>query len=285
MKKHLFSFIILGIAFVQTSTAQTVTMAAGTGTTSPSNACLACPGSGWNNETNVTVLDGMPADVNLMQNAFCFQSTCYYSRSLLSSQFGFSIPGTATILGIEVNIVREGPAINTIRDTTVLISQNGILASSNYKSGTFWPATYANQLYGGPSDLWGLTWVPADINNPATAVRLGVYNTTASSVSGVNVDYVSMTVYYSTTTGIIESQTSSPNVFSLYPNPSENILNIKTDNNSKIEKVVVLDIAGRKVLEQKENTAQLNIQSLEKGIYQLIITTGGKNYSGKFIKD
>lgn len=284
MKKHLFSFIILGIAFIQSSIAQTVTMPAGTASTSPSNACLSCPGSGWNNETNVTVLDGMPADVNLMQNAFCFQSTCYYSRSLISSQFGFAIPGSATILGIEINILREAPAVNTIKDTTVILLMNGVTQSLNNKSLVSWPATYTSQVYGGPSNLWGLVWTPADINNPATALRLGVYNQSTVSVNGVNVDYVSMTVYYTNSLGIIESQTSSPSVFS-YPNPSADILNIEIKNNFKIDDVLVYDVSGRKVLEQKENAAQLNIQSLEKGIYQLLITSEGKSYPGKFVKE
>lgn len=47
----------------------------------------------------------------------------------------------------------------------------------------------------------------------------------------------------------------------------------------------MLDITGRKVLEQKENTSQINIQSLEQGMYQLQITSEGKNYSSKFIKE
>ncbi|HWY12449.1 MAG TPA: T9SS type A sorting domain-containing protein [Bacteroidia bacterium] len=285
MKKHLLT-LIMGIVFTQTLFAQTfMTMPTGTATTSPSNACLSCPGSGWNNEMNVTVSDGIAADVNLMKNAFCFQSTCYYSRSLVSSQFGFSIPGSATILGIEVNIIREAPAINTIMDTTVMLLMNGVTQSLNNKSSVSWPATYTNQVYGGPSNLWGLTWTPADINNPATAVRLGVYNQSTVSVSGVNVDFISMTVYYANPLGIIESQTSSPNVFSPYPNPSENILNIENISNRKIEMVTVFDIMGRKVLEQRENTSQVNVQSLEKGMYQLVIISNGKNYSWKFVKE
>ncbi len=240
MKKYLFSFILSGIVFVQISIAQTlVTMPPGTVVTSPSNACLSCPGSGWNNEMNAAILDGVPANVNLMQNAFCFQSTCYYSRSLVSSQFGFSIPGSSTILGIEVNITREGPSINTVKDTVVMLLMNGITSSSNYRSALSWPATYSNQVYGGSSDLWGLTWTPADINNPLTAVRLGVYNLSASSVSGVNVDFVSMTVYYANPLGIVESQTLNPNIFSNYPNPSTNILNIENISSKKIELVTV----------------------------------------------
>jgi hypothetical protein len=73
--------------------------------------------------------------------------------------------------------------------------------------------------------------------------------------------------------------------FSIYPNPATNSFNIKNINNKPIEAVIVFDIIGRKVLEQKENTSQINIESLEEGMYQLLITSEGKNYSSKFIKE
>ena len=71
--------------------------------------------------------------------------------------------------------------------------------------------------------------------------------------------------------------------YSIYPNPVSSTLNIKTD--ATIEGIVIMDVIGRKILEQNENTSQINIESLEQGMYQLIINSEGKKYSSKFIKD
>jgi outer membrane protein assembly factor BamB len=81
------------------------------------------------------------------------------------------------------------------------------------------------------------------------------------------------------------SQSTIESQIKIYPNPATNILNIESTYNSKLESVVVLDILGRKVLEQKGNKSQINIEVLEQGMYQLQITSEGKQYSSKFIKE
>lgn len=83
----------------------------------------------------------------------------------------------------------------------------------------------------------------------------------------------------------IEEINPNNNSYSVFPNPSTDFLNIKNTNNDKIYSVAVLDIIGRKVLEQKENTSKINIQSLEQGIYFLKIYSNEKIYSSKFIKE
>jgi hypothetical protein len=70
----------------------------------------------------------------------------------------------------------------------------------------------------------------------------------------------------------------------VYPNPATNILNIRTEGKS-IDSYLIMDVLGRKVLELKENTTQINIEGLPKGIYQLLITSEGKSYTSKFIKE
>lgn len=290
MKKYILSFIASAFVFIQTSVSQiSVTDDAGTAVTTPISACLSCPGSIWNNEPNVYIADGNPSDIDLMQNGFCFQSTCYYSRFLLCSQFGFSIPGTATILGIEINILRDAPAINIIKDTTVQLVKNGTTVSSNYRSAAYWPLTYTNQLYGGPADLWGLTWTPADINNPTTAMGLAIYNQSTSSVSGVNVDHVSMTVYYSVTTGVIESQTSAPDSFSVNQvNESSVLFSFNISSKTGVE-LNLYDLSGKLIYSKEfgEQTSGMHketvsTENLQSGIYLAQYIYGDKVISRKF---
>jgi len=71
----------------------------------------------------------------------------------------------------------------------------------------------------------------------------------------------------------------------IYPNPASSILNVANIGKGKIETAEVYDMIGRKVLVQNENTSQINIQNLEQGVYQLILTSEGKNYAIKLIKE
>jgi hypothetical protein len=292
MKKQLLLFITS--VSVQFAIAQSpVTLSATSGTTVPSPACFACAGSIWNNEANVSLADGIPSDIDLMQNGTCFQSTCYSSRSLESSQFGFSIPGTAIVLGIEVRILREAPAVNIIKDTLVQLLRAGTFASSNYKSAVLWPTAYTTEVYGGPTDLWGILWNATTINDPATAVDLKIYNLSASSVSGVNVDQVSMTVYYSTATGIVQSQTSVPNSFSIFQT-GENEFSVSfiTSESSSLNKLNVYDISGKLVYSKNlgaiavgEHQETISTNKLQKGIYLITIQNDKGVRAKKVMKD
>jgi hypothetical protein len=84
-------------------------------------------------------------------------------------------------------------------------------------------------------------------------------------------------------TGVQNLTEQVDNSISLFPNPATNLLNIQTDKT--IDGIVVMDITGRKVLEQNGNISQINIQSLQQGMYQLIINSDGRSTSHKFIKE
>jgi hypothetical protein len=290
MKKNLLFLIAFVPAFVLAQTP--VTDAAGYGTTSPSSACLSCPGATWNNEMNITALDGSPSDVGLENYGFCFQSSCFYSRYLHARQFGFAVPGTASILGIEVNIVRSAPAAGIIRDTILNIMQSLSSIGTDRSAAGYWPATYTSQVYGGPTDLWGLTWTPADVNAPSMTLQLKIANTDSSSVTGINVDFVSMTVYYSTATGIVESQTAVPNSFSAYQSNSNEIsVGFNTLTVGGDAKIEVYDLSGKLVaskaigvLNPGEHHEIISV-SMRKGLYLVRLWDGNKMVSKKVLVD
>jgi hypothetical protein len=120
-------------------------------------------------------------------------------------------------------------------------------------------------------------------NGSNKSALLSVYNSTMSSTTNT-VTYISSgaSINPSSYSGVMELTNNSK--VNIYPNPATSILNIENVI-GKIDFVVVLDITGRKVLERRENPSQINIESLEQGMYQLLITTEGKNYSRKFIKN
>lgn len=77
---------------------------------------------------------------------------------------------------------------------------------------------------------------------------------------------------------------SVDNRFSVYPNPTTNLLNIGNTKNIDLEKITITDLSGKKITELQGNVFQVNVENLEKGIYFLeMIYEGGKQIE-KFIK-
>jgi len=68
---------------------------------------------------------------------------------------------------------------------------------------------------------------------------------------------------------------------SIYPNPTTNILNIKTQD--KVVDVSVYDISG-KLVNIKASNGKVNVNSLPKGNYILKVVTDKAVYQQKFIK-
>jgi alpha-tubulin suppressor-like RCC1 family protein len=74
------------------------------------------------------------------------------------------------------------------------------------------------------------------------------------------------------------------NIFSIYPNPAKNELNIQNLTNKVIDKIIITDLTGKKVLEQKGNNKQINVQQLQQGMYLLQAFSEEKSFQSKFIK-
>ena len=71
--------------------------------------------------------------------------------------------------------------------------------------------------------------------------------------------------------------------FSVYPNPSTNFLNVKTQENLSL--LQVLDILGKSIILKKEVKETLDISTLNKGVYFLKLTSDNGLISTKrFIK-
>ena len=69
---------------------------------------------------------------------------------------------------------------------------------------------------------------------------------------------------------------------SLYPNPTNDILNIKLSNIKSIE---IIDLNGRIVMSKKSNLKDIDVSLLESGIYLANIETPNGNFIEKFIKE
>lgn len=70
----------------------------------------------------------------------------------------------------------------------------------------------------------------------------------------------------------------------IYPNPTNSILNIGLSNNDQIDKILVIDISGKIIIEETKNLNSINTSKLENGLYFLIVISNNKRYKSKFIK-
>lgn len=160
----------------------------------------------WSNPTNIEAADGQTADVTLA-------SSGDVSHYLTASAFGFSIPSTATITGIEVSVLRNcslhappiGPYTPAIGDSAVRLIKAGTIQTPDKSGQAAWPTTGNAQaaVYGGPTDLWGGAWTPADINDVGFGFAHSV-KALYTMAGGVwaTVDNVVVVVYYTLPGGV-----------------------------------------------------------------------------------
>jgi hypothetical protein len=115
--------------------------------------------------------------------------------------YGFAIPSNATVLGIEVNVERKSnsTANGGSRDASVRLVKAGVVAGTDKATATAYTAADVVEAHGGPTDLWGTTWTPAEIN----AANFGAqFSATKPSGAGgahtVSIDQIQIVVYYNT---------------------------------------------------------------------------------------
>lgn len=117
---------------------------------------------------------------------------------LHATDFGFSIPSTATILGVEVGIEKYSTDLQG-RDKGVRLVVSGSRAGDSKPAAGFWPDGAGNEAYttyGGSTDTWGATLTPAIIN--ASNFGVGIYADHGQPTAGsFFVDHIRIKVYYS----------------------------------------------------------------------------------------
>jgi hypothetical protein len=146
----------------------------------------------WSNTGNAISDDGSYATVVLDGDT---------SNWLRCLNYSFAIPAGATILGIELRVERRSNRTSNggSDDAGVRLVKGGAIQPTDYETdANYGTATNVVETYGGPNDLWGNTWTPADIN----AANFGAaFAATKPSGGGaahtVSVDFMSLTVYYS----------------------------------------------------------------------------------------
>lgn len=161
-------------------------------------------GSGANSGTGSAFTS--PGNILTSNNGYATvtMSSAQQSQFLEATNFGFAIPAGSTIDGIVAEIERASSSVASsvsVVDVNVYIIKGGTRQTIQDKaSPTLWTTTDTYAVYGGATDLWGVSWTDSDINASNFGVALkckpsGLASRTAS------VDHVRITVYYTPPVG------------------------------------------------------------------------------------
>ena len=180
-----------GVIIGQVTTGALTTPISTTATANP-GACNTYPGVGtvaWESPNNAKISDDLETSVRLDTD-----TPSLTSNALVCNSYGFNIPAGATINGIKVATKRRRSNSSNqgaFAQDAVVVLLKGSAAPANRASTTPYTGNDTVEDHGGPTDLWGSTWTPAQIN----AANFGVAFAAKGNVS-VAVDVISITVYY-----------------------------------------------------------------------------------------
>ncbi len=122
---------------------------------------------------------------------------------LQALDFGFQIPNTATILGIELSIERSASVGSAMKDLGVKLGLDGSAFSVTKEESQAWPTADAYTSYGSATDTWSIPGLsPFIVNSKKFDAHLTARCYEASTCApGVEarVDHMRMRITYKTT--------------------------------------------------------------------------------------
>ncbi len=161
----------------------------------------------------------------------------------------------------------SGGGIETHNVTRIKTSQNINLVVGFFPVGTVVQTTYA---YIDSTNEAQFRYTTAVANIPL----LNIVNQTVTQIENWAAGLLS-------TNNLLEIA----NKFQVYPNPVNDILNIKTDINQKINALILSDINGREIVNQTSNLENINVSEMQNGIYFLKIYSDNGIFTKKIIKN
>jgi carboxypeptidase T len=170
-----------------------------TGLLSPTASAAVTSGSGDNdgyqlNPSNAFANDGLFAvDTNSGTNN---QTSCTSTRKDRHTfyNYGISIPGGATISGIEVRTDGRVDSTSGSPKFCIQLSWNGGVSWTAAKSTATLTTSEATYMLGGAADTWGRAWASGDFTNANFRVR--ITNVASSNSRDFSLDWLAVQVTY-----------------------------------------------------------------------------------------
>ena len=152
-------------------------------------------------------------------------------------------------------------------------------------------ATVSNLIASGSNIQWYLTSTGGTPLDGSTLLATNTIYYCSQTINGcegtrkaILVKVTVPLVGNSTNTAVVKMETILT-TFTIYPNPTNSILSIETSNNKMIDKVMVVDLLGKVILDETPINSQINVERFAKGTYILQLYSGEEMFVTKFIKD
>ncbi len=150
-------------------------------------------GRNWLNADNADASDDSDAAVFL--DDVSFPASAY----LKATGFGYALP-VGMIDGIEVKLERaenDVSEVGDIQDNKARMVRDGIIeGDDNANTGVNWPVSDTVFTYGGPSDLWGLTWTVDQINASGFGFVISALYAGIPGDRIAEIDHIEIKVYH-----------------------------------------------------------------------------------------
>lgn len=139
----------------------------------------------WTFTSNIYSSDDSRASLDTL-------STGRYSRWLRGTGFGFTIPSSATVRGVLLEVEMRAQDPNEIGDSAMTLFLSGVEAGAAYSRPGYWPTSDTIFSYGGAGDLWGRAWTYSEVNDATFGAGVSVHQ---GGNMWANVDMMRITVY------------------------------------------------------------------------------------------
>lgn len=118
------------------------------------------------------------------------------TTDFLFAKFAFALSINSVIRGFSWRVKRSRTgASSTIIDSSVHLVKAGTLVGSDFNTAGLWPTSLTFLTYGGSTELGGVSWVAADVNDANFGFAIKAQEDGDGSGTP-NVDFCEMSVYY-----------------------------------------------------------------------------------------
>lgn len=118
-----------------------------------------------------------------------------YTQYLQVKDFGFKVPESAQIQGIEMVLIRRSDLQGGVIDRQVQLCLGNRIVGSDMRTSDIWSNEWIAAYYGGEDSNWGTNLRPELVNSPGFGCVIQVEN--IGQTARPEIDEVLLTVYYS----------------------------------------------------------------------------------------
>lgn len=228
--------------------------------------------------------DGIANNTN---NDGVLQSTNSDAGIPLTLQDGMIIgtPQTVTTLGIDAQLAIFDNT-NDVANGPVFSTSDGVWSALNGASG---PNPLTNRVLIGQFTTDGV--LSFELNIQLGTPSGGVERFVASNPIDTEIEYAGLN-YASDVPNNIKYQSQSTQLFSLYPNPANDVISIETPEiGNSVKRYTIINMLGQVVFVRtnsgfnSSNVEQFDINELPKGVYIVELFADGKRSAQKFTKN